>query len=363
MVADPIIIRPETMMSPVVLLALVCVGTWLFAWLLMRLGQRRQWMDEPGGRHLHKQRTPRGAGLAMGVMFVLGLTVAYANAWVYPLQAWAVLSAAVLLVTALGFWDDLRPLPVSVRLLGHVIAVLLVLWGIVWPELSMRDLGVMVWLMLVVAGLWVLSVLNFWNFMDGSDGLATMQALFVFAVSVWLGLDADNMWLIWLGCLGLMMTAGFLPWNWPVAKVFMGDAGSTMLGFLVGFAAVAGWLASPKLGVLMLLAASPFWLDAGATLLVRLWQRKPWHQAHTDHVYQLFRRSGMSAGRLLTWWMGINLCVVLPCLVLLHRLHDGVLSEPVWFAAAFVFVLLMFAGWCWLRQRISKQLAKNEVAA
>lgn len=350
-------------MSPVLLLALVCVGTWLFSWLLMRLGQRRRWMDEPGGRHLHTRHTPRGAGLAMGVMFLLGLTVAYANAWVYPFQAWATLSAAVLLVVGLGFWDDLRPLPVSVRLLGHAIAVLMVLVGIVWPELAGQNLGFMTWLALGVAGVLMLSMVNFWNFMDGSDGLATMQALFVFGVSLWLGLGADNMWLIWLGCLGLMMTAGFLPWNWPVAKVFMGDAGSTTLGFLVGFSVVAGWMASSKLGVLLLLSATPFWLDAGATLLDRLRQRKPWHQAHTDHVYQRLRRGGMSAERLLAWWMGVNLVVVLPYLLLLDWLHGDKVSEPVWWFLSSLLVLLMLFAWWWMRRYATCQITTKELAS
>lgn len=363
MVAEPIIIRPETMMSPVILLALVCVGTWLLTWLLMRLGVRRQWMDEPGGRHLHTQRTPRGAGLAMGVLFLMGLTVAYANAWVYPLQAWGTLLSAVSLVLVLGFWDDLKPLPVSVRLLGHLVAVIVVLWGIVWPvwATSTPYGGVMTWLALGMAGLLMLSMVNFWNFMDGSDGLATVQALFVFAVCVWLGLQADDMWLIWMGCLGLMVTAGFLPWNWPAAKVFMGDAGSTTLGFLVGFSVVAGWLVSVKLGVLLLLSAAPFWLDAGCTLLVRLLQGKPWHQGHTDHVYQLFRRNGLSATQLLLWWLGINVLCVLPCLWLLHWLYDDVLPETLWLLSVVTLMMLMFCAWWLLRARALKQLKCSEV--
>ncbi len=249
-------------------------------WLAIHYAIRRQLVDLPGERRSHQVSTPRGGGVGIVVSQVFAFAVL---AFLYPGQAvgLAVFALGLLLVAGIGWWDDHQPLPALPRLAVHLLASLL-LGGLVWA--TSEDL-----LKAAFCVFLTVSLINIWNFMDGINGLAASQAALV-GVGVMLLLPwpyAVSGALLAAGCLG------FLPFNFPRARIFMGDVGSGALGYLV-----AGLLA---LGMAKTEVALPLWLvlpvvflvDAGFTLLSRMLKGERWMQPHTQHLYQRLVKRGL----------------------------------------------------------------------
>lgn len=259
--------------------AVVCALSALGTWGLRGYALRRQLLDQPGERRSHQVATPRGGGMAIvGVL----LLVAAAALWQWPGQGGAIAGAAAAfaLVAGIGWWDDHRPLPARWRLAVHVVAALG--WGGLVAHLSGHA-----WLG-ALAALFAVGLVNVWNFMDGINGLAASQALLAAAAYAWM-LPAPQAWLGWAlaaACLG------FLPFNFPRARIFLGDGGSGGLGFalavLFGLGLAAGlspWSLWLPLGT--------FLVDAGFTLTTRILSGQRWWEPHAQHVYQrLARRFG-----------------------------------------------------------------------
>ena len=275
------------------LLSLAIAGLWrVFA-------LRRQWLDQPDARRLHASPTPRGGGVAIALVLLAG------SIW---LGQGAGLFALGLAVTAgAGLWDDLRPLsPLSKFLLQALGALPLAL---AWPMLPAL-LGEVS----AVLAAWCLVMLlvNFWNFMDGSNGLAASQALLVgLALALVAGVAGVP------GQLGLVLAAaclGFLPYNLPRARLFLGDVGSHALGYGVaalGLMALAEGIATPWQ---LLLLPSAFLLDAGLTLLSRLARRQAVWRAHRDHLYQRAISHGASHTGVCAFyagWTGLAIALAL----------------------------------------------------
>lgn len=253
----------------------------LATWLARRYALGRALLDHPGERRSHVVPTPRGGGIAI----VLALLVA-ACALVLrdPGQRFLLVAfvAGLSLVAVVGWVDDHRPLSASLRLAVQAVA------GLVFGAAAGTAYGSVVLAGLAFAAVMVLS--NVWNFMDGIDGIATTQALLLGITLAWL---AGGTW-AWLA-LGLVAACiGFLPFNFPRARIFMGDVGSGGLGFAVAaLVAVAigqrGWSS----GVLAMLPLSAFLVDASLTLARRVLRGEQWWAAHAQHAYQVWaRRSG-----------------------------------------------------------------------
>ncbi len=242
---------------------LVC---WLtLAWLLRR---GRLPMDHPNERSLHATPTPRIGGL--GIMAgVLVATVWLADGVLLPV----VLGAFAL--AALSVLDDVRGLPVRVRFLAHFVAA----------AGCLLALGLTGWALLAgtLAGVWMT---NLYNFMDGSDGLAGGMASIGFgalALAAWQG-DAPGLAVF---CASISAAAlAFLRFNFPPARVFMGDAGSIPLGFLAATLGILGAQQNVWPGLFPLLVFSPFIVDASVTLARRALRGEKVWQAHRSHYYQ-----------------------------------------------------------------------------
>jgi Fuc2NAc and GlcNAc transferase len=226
--------------------------------------------------------------------------------------------AASLAMAAIGLRDDIRPVGWGWRFGGQALLVgLLLIGGIPLDTLGVA-LGVP-WPMPLVAVLCLIAGiawLNFFNFMDGIDGLAASEAIFLCLAAAGLtlfgvpGVAGLPVWW-WLVGLGAA-TAGFLFLNWPPAKIFMGDTGSTYLGLIIGFLALVtvslGWLSLPQWLILM----GIFIADAGVTLLRRLWQRERVFEAHRRHAYQHLSRRWESHRTVTLGVIGIDVVVLLP---------------------------------------------------
>ena len=256
-----------------------------FCWLYLSHARRKRWLDSPNERSSHTSATPHGGGLGIFAAFGLGLTLYAVQAPVFDAQLIPLVLATFVLVL-IGWIDDLKALSVAVRfslygLLSIAVAAWILTGAEPWQE---------IWL-LPCAVLFMLWLLNLYNFMDGIDGLAATQCFLACACAallVFVNTGAESYAAV---CLLLAVThLGFLFFNWPPARLFMGDAGSVPTGFLLGALALYGQVHGllPLASWLILLAA--FITDASWTLLGRLFTGQPVTQPHRLHLYQRLSR-------------------------------------------------------------------------
>jgi UDP-GlcNAc:undecaprenyl-phosphate/decaprenyl-phosphate GlcNAc-1-phosphate transferase len=243
-------------------------------WLLSsRLGSLP--LDHPNERSLHDTPVPRSGGIGiMAGILVAGILLA---------SQWPLLLACAGLLALLSFADDLRGLSAAVRLAAHLIVALAFALGALSALPSF-------WLaILVLATVWMI---NLYNFMDGSDGLAGGMALFGFLTY---GVAAWDAGLPGLALLSLSIAASalaFLLFNFPPARIFMGDVGSVPLGFLAAALGVQGWNANAWPLWFPVILFSPFVVDATVTLAKRLLRGERVWEAHREHYYQKRVRMG-----------------------------------------------------------------------
>ena len=272
------------------LLAMVAatVTSALLTWVLIGVLRRLSILDVPIGRSSHRTAVPRGGGLALAIGALVAVGILHS--WVTVITAAAILVAAIG-DGALGLADDLTGhVPVPVRLAGQTAVAAVA----VAMAMHARHLGT-AWLL--VAGLigvvWTVGFTNAFNFMDGINGIAGAQAI---VAGVALGLVGRHVHTATLEVASFALAAsavGFLPFNFPKARVFLGDVGSyfagSWLAMLVVVALVARVPLEAAIAPMALFAA-----DAGATLARRIATGQSWRTAHRDHVYQRLFDSGWS---------------------------------------------------------------------
>lgn len=282
--------------------ALLC-GVWL------RLAQRGKWLDHPDHRSSHARSTPSGGGVGVMLALALSVVIAAASGVSWGAAYWLLLGLALVLMLA-GMIDDRHNLPATLRLGIYGLACMVLV--------SVLDLrltpvpaisGWIVWPLLVVGLLWFL---NLYNFMDGIDGLAALQC-FLAAASAALLAVLGGAPLFALFCILLALCQlGFLYWNWPPARLFMGDAGSIPTGFLLGGLALYGAStgALPLACWLVLLAG--FITDASWTLVARSLRGVSLMEAHREHAYQRLSRHWRSHVAVDFFLLALNALWLLP---------------------------------------------------
>lgn len=300
---------------------LLAVGgvTFSLTYYLRRYALSRSLMDIPNDRSSHSVPTPRGGGVAIVLGFLFALPVLSSVGLISPEVTLALLGAGAG-VAVLGFLDDHGHVAARWRLLGHFAAAI---WALFWlgglPPLTFFGYTVeMGWVGHGLTMLYLVWLLNLYNFMDGIDGIASIEAIFVCVGGALLVALSSTGQLtdILLPLLLAAAAAGFLCWNFPPAKIFMGDAGSGFLGITVGVLSVhAAWISSKLLWAWMILLGV-FIVDATFTLFRRLLRGDKVYEAHRSHAYQYASRQ---YGRHLPVTIGvlvINVCWLLPVAVL-----------------------------------------------
>jgi len=258
---------------PDALMLVIGVGVGLLLqWCVYLFARRPHLLATPNERSSHTEPTPTMGGVVMALVVVAYFAQL---ASVDPRIGWG-LCGACAAVAGVGLWDDLRGLGARFRIVVHALAAAMVLWALQLP-LQIWALAV-----LLVAVVWFI---NLYNFMDGIDGYAAVQAL-VFCLGAHIvaggvaGWTGDLLWLL------AGATLAFLGFNWPPAKIFMGDVGSGFLGLLIAALSLYMWQAADVPLVASLILLTGFWFDATYTLCVRIVTRQEFTQAHRQHLYQ-----------------------------------------------------------------------------
>jgi Fuc2NAc and GlcNAc transferase len=307
------------MVSDLWLPLLAGIIAWGIAGWLLRRAERFHLIEYPNFRSSHEYPTPSGGGIGI-VLASLG-----AGAWICrncPPEYWLVLGLSAL-IAVVGLWDDMRHLSKGVRFGVQILACIILVQAIA-PHPAHGVLGHIMTAFLVLASVWWI---NLFNFMDGIDGIAGSQAIYMLVVACLAGawfhpdITATSAW-PWMLVVA-SATFGFLWHNWAPARIFMGDIGSTFLAFtILSLAYITireDWLSY----AFWLILGALFITDTTITLLRRIYTGQAWLEAHRSHAYQRLARLWGSHARTTSLVIGIDLFWLAPLAWL--SLH-----EPTW---------------------------------
>lgn len=248
-------------------------------------------IDSPNARSSHTVPTPKSGGIAIVSSYIITMALLLQRQDpTVPLPQSTVFFLSSLAVAAVSFYDDIHDLPFTTRLATHLVGALALIWTglVIDPTLP----GWIVWPATVF---WIVGLTNAYNFMDGVDGLAgsaTLASCFFFGL---ISLRLDNSYTYTL-CIAVGTgSLGFLLFNRPPARIFMGDVGSAFIGFFLAAIALVGSSSEPLVPFpVMVMLLFHFIFDTGLTFFRRLLAGEPVTQAHRGHLYQLFNRLGAS---------------------------------------------------------------------
>jgi Fuc2NAc and GlcNAc transferase len=309
----------------------IAVGTFitsvaLTGWL-RRNAEVHLLIDVPNSRSSHTVATPRGGGVAIVVPSLIALIVLGRTGWL-PWRSVSSLCGSGVLVALVGLADDRAHIAARWRLAGHFVAALsaIVAMGGV-PPLSIMGIALdRGWLGWTVISLYIVWMLNLTNFMDGIDGIASVETITVCVGAAVVSAVASSGAHLWLASAVIASaTLGFLVWNWPPAKIFMGDVGSGFLGVMLAVLALeTGW-AEPPLFWSWVILFGVFAVDATVTLIRRVARGERFYEAHRTHAYQ-HAAAARGTHKPVTMAVGaINLCWLLPIalMVAVKRLNEA----------------------------------------
>ena len=309
-------------------LLLICTaaGSLVLTGAFRRYALARSLMDIPNERSSHVVPTPRGGGLAIVFAVLAGLVALEVAGFLPASFFWALLGAGAW-VALIGWADDQKDIPPGFRLAGHFIGAG---WALFWlgglPQLTMLGLDINPGVTgYILAALYLAWLLNLYNFMGGIDGIAGIEAITVCLGGLILcALSPAGKELQTVSLLVAAAAAGFLFWNFPRAKIFMGDGGSGFLGIVLGVLSIRAAWAAPDLLWAWIILLGAFIVDATVTLLRRAWRGEKFYQAHRSHAYQHAARKYGAHWPVSLAFGAINLLWLLPVAILVTTgLADG----------------------------------------
>lgn len=274
--------------------------SFVFTQVVRSIARRKSIIDIPNDRSSHTIPTPRGGGLAVAISWFMGLIYLFFRGELEPSLFYALLSGLPL--TVVGFADDIFNLKPAVRFFVQFICAFTALWFL--GGLQFIDYGLwtvdLILLLTPFAFIAIIWFINLFNFLDGIDGYIGSEVVFIGGAIYSLTCDS-------LGMLLAAVTFGFLLWNWPKAKIFMGDVGSTFLGFTVAVLAIYHQNNNILSIWVWLILTSVFWFDATITVIRRYLNREKLFEAHRKHAYQRAVQSGYSHQKITIGSIFLNL--------------------------------------------------------
>jgi UDP-N-acetylmuramyl pentapeptide phosphotransferase/UDP-N-acetylglucosamine-1-phosphate transferase len=281
----------------------ILMASFLLTYLIRIYALKKSLLASVNERSSHITPTPHGGGIAIALTWFLGLVYLFTCKEIEPSLFYALMCGSVL--SFVSYFDDLYELSPKLRLLvqaGVSIAGLYALGG-----LERIDFGFWMienpFITNALAFLGIMWFINLYNFLDGIDGYAGSEAIFL-AIAGWLLFGGGHFFVL------AASVAGFLVWNWHKAKIFMGDVGSTLLGYTVAIFSIYYQNSGFSIFIWIILFGL-FWFDATLTLLRRYRSHEKLSQAHRKHVYQRLVQSGVSHDRVVFLALGVNLVLVI----------------------------------------------------
>ncbi len=281
---------------------LFCAGLAMVSAVMVRAMISARVMDTPNARKAHANPTPKGGGVGIVVAFMLGIAVLYGTATFSrladPYFRGVILAAGA--IALVSFIDDIRDWPFAVKLAAQVLAACAAIGSGLWisvfrlPFIGPVDFG---WFGVPLTLFWILFATNAMNFMDGLNGLAAGTSLVACLFLAFIAAQQEA-WFVYFAALLLAAgLAGFLPFNFPRARIFMGDVGSQFCGFVLAVLGVAAarFSAVEQSFVLVPMLLSGVLYDVGFTLVRRAFAGDRLTEAHRGHLYQIAHRSGVDA--------------------------------------------------------------------
>ncbi len=269
----------------------------VLTYYIREFAKKKAILDIPNQRSSHLVATPRGGGVAIVISFFIGLIYFYFIDEIELKLFLALLcSIPILFISIL---DDIGEIDLKIRFFVQLFSVIMALF-------FLGGVDKIDFIFFTIEGFWVnifvtvcmMWLINLYNFLDGIDGYAASEALFV----------GVCFYLLFGNSIGLLIafaSLGFLIFNWQRASIFMGDVGSTFLGFLFGV--LCFYDTSSGNIYIWLIILSLFWFDATVTLFKRVLNKENFFQAHKKHAFQRLTQVGFSHQKVVLYAMGINL--------------------------------------------------------
>jgi UDP-N-acetylmuramyl pentapeptide phosphotransferase/UDP-N-acetylglucosamine-1-phosphate transferase len=294
----------------ILLIFAIAFGSLCLTYLIKNYALKKGIVSIPNDRSLHSTPVPLGGGVAIVITWYIGISILFILGFLAKNLYFALLSG--ILLTIISLLDDLIGLKPIIRLFFHfvtaIIAFILIggLRQLVIPTIEF-DYRFLIYPVAIIGMVWFI---NLFNFMDGVDGFASLEAIIICAVIFLMSGNIVNLLLV--ACI-----AGFLFWNWPKAKIFMGDVGSTQIGFILVVLGIY-FHDTYEFSILnWIMLSSPFWFDATLTLYRRWRNGEKLGVAHRKHAYQRIVRAGFSHLKVNIYLIVINVFVV--AIILIYR--------------------------------------------
>lgn len=306
--------------------------------------KRRRALDVPNQRSSHTHPVPRGGGIAFIIAFFCGIFILFA-AGKMPYYVLTALVGAGSVIAVTGYLDDLHPVSPKLKAIAQIVSLA---WGLYWlgpvPYIEVSGYiwqwGVFGIALSLICGLWLI---NLFNFMDGIDGLAATQAIFIFISAAIFCLAEGSYGQAW--ALGILAASigGFLLFNWQPARVFMGDSGSGFLGLMIVLLAIA---TTPPLTLWpWAILVTIFLADATVTVVRRILRGEKWYEGHKLHAYQRLAQRWHSHKKATTCYMIANIVFVFPLAVWAWSdPAQGVIACAIAWGMAFAVAIVLGAG-------------------
>ncbi|MFT5692201.1 MAG: Fuc2NAc and GlcNAc transferase [Oceanicoccus sp.] len=295
-----------------------------------RMAIRNAWLDIPNHRSSHRELIPRSGGLVILLMYTVLLVFQLATGQLKTAEFMVL--AIPIGVGLVGFIDDTVSLYPGFRFLVYLLLVAIMATAFLpLPFLTVWDYSIeSVWVLVPIYVLAITWLVNLFNFMDGINGIAGGQFIFVVVASYFLlpilaAPQFDMMLVV------VASVVGFLCWNFPFGKVFLGDVGSTFLAAILAILmlfTITYQSASPWMWIIL---CASFIVDSGYTLIVRICTKQVWYHPHASHAYQILARRWSSHGKVVVLMMLVNIFWLWPLAWLATQSAD---TGVIWCVAA-----------------------------
>lgn len=297
------------------LIVLVMLATFSLTKVALFYSLNKGLIDHPGKRSSHQNSTPRGGGISVVIVFLLFLLLKLLNdvQSAISMHLYSILLGGFV-VAVLGFWDDHRHIAARWRLLVQLFAAFISLTLLSrLPTLTFFSMGIDLGsLALPVYAMALVWSLNLYNFMDGIDGIASVQAITVSTGAAFIYTLNGGIELAYVLFVLAASVCGFLLWNWPPARIFMGDACSSFLGFVLALIAIITSLDDAINLWSWLILSAIFVVDSTYTLIIRVLNGKKFYEAHRSHAYQILSRRFQSHKYITLGVLIVNIIWLIP---------------------------------------------------